>query len=137
MDDRASQDAWVGHGIKGLAMSEPTSVRKFEFRLPRTGLGCNVEFLTGGAAHHGICKDVSEAGVRAELEGSVVAGNTGLLILRHPAGVVKLTAQVAYVEDCEVGLVFHFETLWERKMTSEFIASISGDSGTSQFLQLP
>ena len=72
----------------------------------------------------GFCKDVGQAGIRAEFDDPITVGSSGLLILRPPAGVLELHAQVAYIEKRQVGLLFLFETSWERRMTIEFIASI-------------
>jgi hypothetical protein len=93
--------------------------------------------VSGGETIHGFCRDVSDAGIRAEFDGDVITGNSGLLILRHPLGVLKLDAQIAYIEKYQVGLVFHFHSPWERRMTIEFIASIANHTGTSLVVRLP
>ncbi len=84
----------------------------------------------------GFCRDVSDAGIRADFDGPVITGSSGLLILRHPLGVLKLDARVAYIEKHQVGLMFHFHSLWERTITVEFIASIAHHAGPSPVDQL-
>jgi hypothetical protein len=69
--------------------------------------------------------DVSDEGIRAALDGSVIVGSSGLLKLHHPDGVLEIEAQVAYIEKCQVGLIFLFKTPWERKLTIEYMASIA------------
>jgi hypothetical protein len=86
--------------------------------------GFPVEFSGEGPAFRGLCTDVSEAGIRAEFDDPIMVGSSGLLILRPPTGVLELLAQVAYVEKRQVGLLFLFETAWERRMTAEFIVAI-------------
>src|ERR1039457_5367883 len=106
-------------------MDHMESVRKFEFRECRMPAGFIVDYFSNGETLHGLCIDVSEAGLRAEFDGSVVIGSSGILILRPPKSILKLEAQVAYVKKCQVGLVFIFQTPWERGTTNEFIAMIA------------
>jgi hypothetical protein len=87
--------------------------------------GFDVDFVSDGETFHGICGDVSDAGIRAEFSDSLVVGRSGLLILRHPIGVLKLEAQVAYTEKQWAGLVFLFKTPSDCDMAIQFIASIS------------
>lgn len=100
------------------------SMRQFVYREPRMATGFQVDFVVGDSRFHGFCRDVSEAGIRAEFEDAIIESSCGLLILRPRTGVLELRAQVAYVEKLQVGLLFLFETPWERTMTVEFIAGI-------------
>lgn len=118
-------------------MRDLDSIRRFEYRHPRMTTGFNVDFAAGAETLHGLCRDVSEDGIRAEFDGSVVVGSSGLLVLRHPIGVLKLEARVAYVERRQVGLVFLFQTPWERRVTIEFVASIANHKGTSLAVRFP
>jgi hypothetical protein len=104
-------------------------IRKFVFREPRMTTGFHVDFVTGGLPLRGLCRDVSDAGIRAEFDDPFIVGDSGLLILRPPTGVLELRAQVAYIEKRQVGLLFLFETPWERRMTIEFISAIANDTG--------
>jgi hypothetical protein len=107
------------------------SIRRFVYREPRMATGFQVDFVAGGAPFRGLCRDVSDAGIRAEFDDPLIVGGSGLLILRPPTGVLELRAQVAYIEKRQVGLLFLFETCWERRMTTEFIAAIANDAGTA------
>ena len=118
-------------------MSDLKGVRKFEYRSCRIAAGLDVEFVTDGETIKGTCKDVSEAGVRASLDGSVSVGSSGLLTLRHSIGVLELESQVAYVEGSQVGLTFLFKTNWEREITAEYIASIVNLMIPSQVVRFP
>jgi hypothetical protein len=118
-------------------MSELESVRKFEYRPCRIVTGFNVEFVTAGEAIQGLCRDVSDSGIRARLDGSVSVGDCGLLILRHPAGVLEIEAQAAYIDKFQVGLEFRFKTSWERELTIEYIALIVSQSAESQVVPFP
>lgn len=108
-------------------MSDLESVRKFEFRPCRMKAGFDVTFLAGGETVHGICRDLSGAGVRAEFDGLVATGSSGELILRHPSGVLNLEAQVAYVEKSQVGLVFLFRTPSECALVTRLIAALANE----------
>src|SRR6202051_2739630 len=110
-------------------MSDLDSIRRFVYREPRTSTGFHVNFIAGGSPLHGLCRDVSDAGIRAEFDDPLTVGGSGLLILRPPTGVLELRARVAYIEKQQVGLLFLFETPWERRMTVKFIAEIGDDSG--------
>jgi PilZ domain len=116
-------------------MRDLDSIRRFVYREPRTSTGFHVNFIAGGSPLHGICRDVSDTGIRAEFDDPVTVGDSGLLILRPPTGVLELRAQVAYMEKRQVGLLFLFETAWERTMTIEFIAAIANDPGTSAIVR--
>jgi hypothetical protein len=108
-----------------------SGIRRFTYREPRMTAGFRVEFVTTGSPFRGLCRDVSDAGIRAEFDDPLTVGGSGLLILRPPTGVLELRAQVAYIEKEQVGLLFLFETSWERRMTMEFIAAIGNDGGRS------
>jgi hypothetical protein len=115
-------------------MSENDIVRRFEYRPCRIPAGFNIDFEVKGHIIFGYCKDVSEEGIRATLDGPATVGASGRLTLRHPSGVLEIEAQVAYIEECHFGLVFVFQTPWERALTTQFIASISVENGTSQII---
>jgi hypothetical protein len=106
-------------------MGDNESFRKFQYRFYRMATGFDVDFSADKATAHGICTDVSDAGIRAEFDDSVVVGCSGLLTLRHPIGVLKLSAQVAHFEKCQVGLVFLLSSPLEHRITGEFIAAIA------------
>jgi hypothetical protein len=116
-------------------MSALDGIRRFTYREPRMAAGFRVDFVTTGSPFRGLCRDVSEAGIRAEFDDPLTVGSSGLLILRPPTGVLELRAQVAYIEKEQVGLLFLLETPWERRMTMEFIAAISNDKGGSNIVR--
>jgi hypothetical protein len=107
------------------------SLRKFQYREPRLKTGFNVDFVAKGQLFSGLCRDVSNAGIRGEFEGPIVVGSDGLLILRPPFGVLELQAHVAYIEKRQVGLLFVFDTPWERTTTLDFIAAIAKGAGAN------
>jgi PilZ domain len=116
-------------------MRDLDSIRRFVYRDPRTTTGFKVDFIAAGTPLRGLCRDVSDAGIRAEFDDPLTVGDSGLLILRPPTGVLELRAQVAYMEKRQVGLLFIFETPWERTLTIEFIAAIANDPGTSAIVR--
>jgi hypothetical protein len=118
-------------------MTHPSSIRRFEYRPCRIATGFDIDFVSGGETLHGLCRDVSDAGIRATLDGSVEVGSSGLLILRPPTGLLELEAQVAYIEDRQVGLVFLFDTPWECALTIEFIASIANHEAPFLIVRFP
>jgi hypothetical protein len=89
----------------------------------------------GNETFVGLCRDVSDTGIRVRLDGSVVVGDAGLLTLRHPLGTFRIEAQVAYIDNCYVGLIFDFETPRERVATSEYMAVIANYAAASTLVQ--
>lgn len=106
-------------------MSNRQSVRKFEFRPSRIKADFNVDFIADDEIFRGLCKDVNEAGIRAEFDSVIEPGRSGLLILRHRICELKLEAQVVYVADGQVVLVFLFKTASQHQLAVHFIASIA------------
>lgn len=105
-------------------------MRAFKYRLPRMMTGFSVDFLVSGETLHGLCRDFSEAGIRAEFDGPVAVGSFGTLILRHSVRVVRLEAQVAYLEKYQVGLSFLVQTTQEREMALQIMTLLADNSGT-------
>jgi hypothetical protein len=118
-------------------MRDLKSIRNFEYRPCRITTGFDVDFVAGGETLHGLCRDVSNAGIRVKLDGTVAVGDSGLLILRHPTGVLKLEAQVAYIDKCYVGLVFVFKTPWERVTAIEYMAAIASHVAAPMVVRFP
>jgi hypothetical protein len=118
-------------------MSDQDRIRNFEYRPYRMQTGFAVEFVMAEITLQGLCRDVSDAGIRAEFDGSIEVGDSGLLILRHPSGTLSLEAQAAYTEKCQVGLIFRFQTTWEHQVTAEYIAQIARLTAASQLIQFP
>ena len=113
-------------------MSDLENVRSFEYRPSRMKTGFLIEFTAEEKTLHGRCLDISAAGIRAEFEGLVVVGSSGVLILRSPSGVLNLKADVAYAEKGFVGLVFRFRTPSERGVATRFIASVGHVAANSK-----
>jgi hypothetical protein len=118
-------------------MSDKNGVRKYEYRPCRVEAGFNVDFRSGEKTLGGLCSNVSNTGIRAVLDGPVFIGSAGLLALRHPMGALQLEAQVAYIENGQAGLVFLFQSDWEREVTASFIASIANQNADLLVVRLP
>jgi hypothetical protein len=120
-----------------MEMSDPQNIRKFEYRPCRIVTGFDIDFVAGGVKLHGLCQDVSDTGIRAALDGALSVGSSGLLILRHPTGILEIEAQVANIEQDQVGLVFVFKTPLERVNSIEYVASIAAYEAASQVVRFP
>lgn len=118
-------------------MTKPSTIRKFQYRPFRIDAGFGVDFVAAGVTLHGICRDVSNSGVRAALEGSVTVGDSGLLILRPSIGVLEVEAKVAYIGELHVGFEFLFKTPWECTTTTAFVSSIASHSTTALAVRRP
>jgi hypothetical protein len=113
------------------------SVRKFEYRPCRITAGFDLEFVAEGRTLQGLCEDVSNEGLRATFDGSVIVGSFGLVVFSHSAGVLELEAQVTYIDRCHVGLAFLFQTPWERQLIHDLIASIRSSASDSFVVPFP
>ena len=118
-------------------MSDKNGVRSYEYRPSRIEAGFDVDFRSGDKTIYGLCRNVSNTGIRAVLDGPVMIGSSGLLALRHPTGALQLEAQVAYIENGQAGFVFLFHTDWERNVTATFIASIANQNAELLVIRLP
>jgi hypothetical protein len=103
-------------------------IRRFEYRRPRLTTGFSVEFVLTEQTLYGLCRDVSDAGIRAEFNGAMSVGKTGMLILRHPMRVLRLEAEVAYLGKSGAGLSFLFDSTQQRELTVQFISQITAQS---------
>ena len=118
-------------------MSELENIRKFEYRPCRIASGFTIDFVMETETIRGICRDVSDTGIRATLDGFVAVGKSGLLILRHPTGELEIESRIAYSEKDHVGLIFLFKSCWEREITSDYIASIKSCADPALIIQFP
>lgn len=106
-------------------MSEPENIRSFEYRPSRINAGFNVDFVAGEETFHGLCRDISETGLRAAFEDALTVSGSGTLILRHPTGTLELEATVGYVDKTQAGFEFVFKTTRDREIATEYIADIA------------
>ncbi|HEY0306606.1 MAG TPA: PilZ domain-containing protein [Acidobacteriaceae bacterium] len=101
-------------------------MRKFEYRHPRLRGSFIVEFIFAGRTLRGTCINISDAGIRATLDGEVPAGSTGLLTMRHPHRSLTIQAVATHLQADEVGLSFIFHSKTQRELTRQFLASATG-----------
>jgi hypothetical protein len=118
-------------------MSNPISIRKFEYRPCRITTGFDVDFMSGNETLHGTCRNVSNSGICATFYDPVAAGSSGMLILHHPSGVLELEALVVYVEQSVVGFEFLFQSPRESAMTAEYMDSIADQATSSMIVRFP
>jgi hypothetical protein len=104
-----------------VEMSNSGSIRKFEYRPCRITTGFDVDFMPTKETFHGICKNVSNSGIRATFYDPLSAGDSGLLILRHPIGILELNATIVYAEETQMGFEFLFPSPRECAMTAEYM----------------
>ena len=103
-------------------MNETAKVRRYVFRQSRAKVAFPVDFLVGGEIFHGVCRNTSDAGIRAEFDRSLVVGSSGLLVLHRLGAALKLEARVAYMDAGDVGLEFTFKSNLVHARVIGFIA---------------
>jgi hypothetical protein len=106
-------------------MADQSTIRKFEYRPCRITTSFGIDFVVDESVFRGICRDVSDSGIRATFDSSLTVGSTGRLTLHHPVGALELEARIACIENHYVGLVFLFKTPWESAKTIDYMASIT------------
>ena len=106
------------------------SVRKFEYRLFRISAGFAVSFVLDNQIFRGLCKDISDTGIRAEFDGPLLPGAEGSLTLHHRTGDSKFDARVAHSRSGEVGIEFVFQAPWQHEMAIQAVAAIVNDPTT-------
>ena len=100
-------------------------MRKLEYRRPRRPVSFTVEFLSNGEILRGLCRDVTDAGLRVDFDGRAIIGTSGTLTLRHPTRVFSIKATIAYLDNAHTVLTFLFDTPQERGTAAQFFTSIA------------
>lgn len=103
-------------------------MRDLLYRLPRFTADFPVDVIVGELAFLGICKNISETGIRGEFRHRLPVGTEGLLRLNHPRDSMELRASVAYANQQEMAFHFLFRSESERKRACEFaqMANLTG-----------
>lgn len=107
-----------------------SNVRKFQYRPSRKKAVFPIEFKTEMGVFRGVCRNVSNTGIRAEFETPLTVGDAGCLVLCHPLRSIEVDARVAYIEETEVGLEFEFGSAWQRGQVLGLLSSPGHSSGT-------
>lgn len=112
-------------------MNGPENIRSFQYRPSRITAGFNVDFVTNEETFHGLCRDISETGLRAAFDYALDVGSSGTLTLLHPIGTLTLEAMIGYVDRTEAGFEFVFRSARDHEIATEYIAGIAkADKGT-------
>jgi len=105
------------------------SIRPFGFRSPRVcaNFGFYLEVIATGERCDGVCTDISEDGLAAELSRPLTPKTQVTMRLLFPGGTVPLQIQgsVEYSQDLRCGVNFLYSSQDERKQIQKFIQSVS------------
>lgn len=101
------------------------NVRTFEYRACRIDTTFAVDFESGGEKSRGLCRNVSAAGICAEFDIPLSIRASGTLTLYHRRSTLQIPAEVSYVQQGQVGLIFQFHSPQEREQMAAFAALIA------------
>jgi len=101
------------------------SIRPFHYRSRRIPTGFPVDFSCHGQIMRGICVNVSDDGLCAEMESATEPGSTGPLTLRPSGRQFQVTAEAVSVADNRTAFAFCFQSDWEHEKVAELITSLA------------
>ncbi len=99
-------------------------MRDLLYRLPRFSADFPVDIIVGEIALLGVCKNISENGMRGEFRHRLPVGTEGLIRLNHPQQSMEVTGKVAYFAQYQMAFHFLFKSEGERKKVAEFSRAV-------------
>lgn len=99
-------------------------IRSFQYRSRRILTGFPVEFTRLGQITRGICLNVSDDGLRAEMESEMEPGASGSLTLRPNGMYLQIPVATISAENHQASFAFCFQSDSEREQAATMIASL-------------
>lgn len=110
------------------------NIRPFQYRSRRIFTGFPVEFACLGQITRGTCLNVSDDGLRAEMESEIEQGASGLLTLRPSGKHLQVAVQTVNADSNQAGFAFCFQSDSEREQVAALIASLAPAKKTGRIL---
>jgi hypothetical protein len=95
-------------------------MRDLFYRLPRFAADFPVDVIIGEMAILGVCKNISETGMRGEFRHRLPIDTEGLIRLNHPQRSMELRGKVVNYAQYQMAFHFLFQSEQERKKLIEF-----------------
>ena len=100
-------------------------MRDLLYRLPRFSADFPVDVIVGETAILGVCKNISETGMRGEFRQRLPLETEGLIRLNHPQQSMELWAKVVHYERFQMAFHFCFQSEAERLKLCEFARAVN------------
>jgi hypothetical protein len=103
-------------------------MRDLFYRLPRFSADFPVDVIIGDMAILGVCKNISETGMRGEFRQRLPLETEGLIRLNHPQQSMELRGKVVHYAQYQMAFHFLFQSEMERKKLCDFAraANVTG-----------
>jgi hypothetical protein len=103
-----------------LRSADTNTMRDLSYRLPRFSAHFPVDVIVGEMAILGVCKNISETGMRGEFRHRLAIDAEGLIRLNHPQQSMELRAKVVHCTQHQMAFFFLFQSEVERKRLCDF-----------------
>lgn len=98
-----------------------TSLRKFLYRFPRFETSSRVDFIFGDTILLGVCREISESGLRSTFSNTVAPGTEGLITLYLNGKSYSANAVILETQGEETIAKFEFRSDHEREAIREIL----------------
>jgi len=100
-------------------------MRDLFYRLPRFAADFPVDVIIGEMAILGVCKNISETGMRGEFRHRLPLETEGLIRLNHPQRSMELRGKVVHYAQYQMAFHFLFQSEAERAKLCEFARAVN------------
>ncbi len=100
-------------------------MRDLFYRLPRFAADFPVDVIIGEMAILGVCKNISETGMRGEFRHRLPLETEGLIRLNHPQRNMELRGKVVHYAQYQMAFHFLFQSEVERNRLCEFARAVN------------
>ena len=99
-------------------------MRDLLYRLPRFSVDFPVDVIVGEIAILGLCKNISETGMRGEFRQRLPLQTEGLIRLNHPQQSMEIRGRMIHFARFDMAFLFLFQSEAERRRLYEFARSV-------------
>lgn len=118
-------------------MADNAGMRDLLYRLPRFSADFPVDVIVGEMAILGVCKNISETGMRGEFRQRLPLETTGLIRLNHPQQTMELRGKVVHYVHFQMAFHFLFQSETERLRLCDFARAANKVGSTLKTAALP
>ena len=112
-------------------------MRDLLYRLPRFATDFPVDVIIGEMALLGVCKNISETGMRGEFRQRVPLHTRGVVRLNHAHKSMELQAEVVHYAHFQMAFHFLFQSEAERLRLCEFARAVNVPGSSLRTAALP
>jgi PilZ domain len=108
-----------------LVAEERAIMQRFDYRCPRYCVDLPVQFTVQDLTPIGRCTEISQEGMRLELEQPLLSYPCGKVAMTYQNQAFEFNVRVAHVEASRVGVVFLYESDAEREAVAHLVAALA------------